>query len=98
MNKIKNMNRKIYITCLLGLGMLAGCKKDFLNRPPEDAFVDANFYKTTDQVMAATIPLYGQVWFAYNDKASHGIGDGRGGVLFSGSYQVENIKMQTTGL
>lgn len=98
MNKIKNMNRKIYITCLLSLSLLAGCKKDFLNRPPEDAFVDANFYKTTDQVMAATIPLYGQVWFAYNDKASHGIGDGRAGVLFSGSYQVENIKMQTTGL
>ena len=95
---MKKRNYKLYIIGFLGLGFLASCKKDFLNRPPEDTFVDANFYKTTDQVLASTSPLYGQVWFAYNDKASHGIGDGRAGVLFSGSYQVENIRMQTTGL
>lgn len=95
---MRQKNYKAYIIGLLGLGLLSSCKKDFLNRPPEDTFVDANFYKTTEQVLAATIPLYGQVWFAYNDKASHGIGDGRAGVLFSGSYQVENIRMQTTGL
>ncbi len=76
--------------------LLAGCSKSFLNRPPEDQIVDANFYQTTEQVMAGTAPLYNLVWFAYNDKASHGLGDGRGGVLMSGSYQVSNIRMQTT--
>lgn len=76
--------------------LLAACSKDFLNRPPEDAIVDVNFYQTSDQVLAGTAPLYNIVWFAYNDKASHGIGDGRAGVLMSGSYQVENIRMQTT--
>lgn len=76
--------------------MLTGCSKDFLNRPPEDAIVDANFYRTPEQVLAGTAPLYNIVWFAYNDKASHGIGDARGGNLMSGSYQVENIRMQTT--
>ncbi|WP_341839272.1 RagB/SusD family nutrient uptake outer membrane protein [Chitinophaga caseinilytica] len=82
---------------LLGCGaLLASCSKDFLNRPPEDAIVDVNFYQTTDQVLAGTAPLYNVVWFAYNDKASHGIGDGRAGILMSGSYQVENIRMQTT--
>ena len=81
---------------LLWCSVLAGCSKDFLNRPPEDAIVDANFYKTPEQVLAGTAPLYNIVWFAYNDKSSHGIGDGRGGVLMSGSYQVENIRMQTT--
>ncbi|GEP94714.1 membrane protein [Chitinophaga cymbidii] len=73
-----------------------GCSKDFLNRPPEDAIVDVNFYSTSEQVLAATAPLYNIVWFAYNDKASHGIGDARGGNLMSNSYQLENIKMQTT--
>ena len=68
---------KIYLL-LLWCGMLAGCGKDFLNRPPEDAIVDANFYKTPEQVLAGTAPLYNIVWFAYNDKSSHGIGDGRG--------------------
>lgn len=93
------MNKLSYIRYFLALacfGMLNGCSKDFLNRPPEDAIVDVNFYKTTDQVLAGTAPLYNIVWFAYNDKASHGIGDGRGGVLMSGSYQVANIRMQTT--
>ncbi len=41
--------------------------------------------------------MYNNVWFAYNDKASHGIGNARGGVLFSGSYQLPNIQMNTTG-
>lgn len=81
---------------LMSLIILSGCSKDFLNRPPEDAIVDVNFYKTTEQVLAGTSPLYNIVWFAYNDKASHGLGDGRGGVLMSGSYQLENIRMQTT--
>ncbi|MBV7532015.1 RagB/SusD family nutrient uptake outer membrane protein [Chitinophaga sp. sic0106] len=80
----------------LAAGMLTGCSKDFLNRPPQDQIVDANFYQTAEQVMAGTGGLYNQVWFAYNDKASHGLGDGRGGILMSGSYQVANIRMQTT--
>lgn len=93
---MKKLHSKIYLTALAFCGMLSSCSKDFLNRPPEDAIVDANFYQSTDQVLAGTAPLYNIVWFAYNDKASHGIGDGRAGILMSGSYQLENIRMQTT--
>jgi len=93
---MKQLRSKIYLTALAFCGMLSSCSKDFLNRPPEDAIVDANFYQSADQVLAGTAPLYNIVWFAYNDKASHGIGDGRAGILMSGSYQVENIRMQTT--
>ena len=93
---MKKLQSKIYLTALAFCGMLSSCSKDFLNRPPEDAIVDANFYQSTDQVLAGTAPLYNIVWFAYNDKASHGIGDGRAGILMSGSYQVDNIRMQTT--
>lgn len=92
------MKYKYFLSSLLLLGLLAGCKKSFLERTPEDTFVDANFYKTTDQVLAAGAPLYNRVWFDYNDKASHGIGDARGGVLFSGSYQIENIQMRTSSV
>lgn len=90
------MNRNKYLLPFICLIVLSACSKDFLNRPPEDAIVDVNFYKTSDQVLAGTAPLYNIVWFAYNDKASHGIGDGRAGILMSGSYQVDNIRMQTT--
>src|SRR5690606_9414031 len=53
--------------------------------------------KTDDQILAASAPLYNIVWFAYNDKASHGIGDARGGTLTSVSYQLENVRFNTTG-
>jgi hypothetical protein len=83
-------------TILILVGMV-GCSEDFLDRPPLDAVVDANFYKSDDQILAASAPLYNLVWFAYNDKASHGIGDARGGVLTSNSYQKENVTFNTTG-
>mgnify|MGYP005811231653 CR=1 FL=1 len=96
-----NSNTKklnIWVAGLSLLGLVAsGCSADFLDRPPKDAIVDANFYKNDNQILSATAPLYNIVWFAYNDKASHGLGDGRGGVLTSGSYQLENIRFNTTG-
>ncbi|SHN36633.1 RagB/SusD family nutrient uptake outer membrane protein [Chitinophaga sp. CF418] len=93
---MKKRNYNKYLITFICLIALSACSKDFLNRPPQDAIVDVNFYKSSDQVLAGTAPLYNIVWFAYNDKASHGIGDGRAGVLMSGSYQVQNIRMQTT--
>ena len=89
--------QKIVLGAALLLGGMVGCSEDFLDRPPLDAIVDANFYKTDDQILAASAPLYNIVWFAYNDKASHGIGDARGGTLTSGSYQLENVRFNTTG-
>src|SRR5687768_794424 len=93
---MKKINYKNYIAALFLASSVAGCKSDFLDRRPEDTIVDANFYQTADQVLAGTAPLYNQVWFSYNDKASHGLGDARGGVLYSGSYQIENTEMRTT--
>ena len=43
----------IFFLCVAIAGM-SGCKKDFLERPPTDAIVDANFYKTDQQVLSAT--------------------------------------------
>ena len=95
------MKLKKYITaiaCISLAGLHIGCSDEFLNKPPLDSIVDANFYKTDKQVLAGSAPLYNLVWFEYNDKASHGIGDGRGGVLTSGSYQIEHIEFRTTGV
>ena len=71
-----------WIALLITILMLPGCSQDFLNRPPVDAITDANFYKTNDQVLAATALLYNRVWFDYNDKASYEIGDFRGGAAY----------------
>jgi hypothetical protein len=96
MKTLKHM--KTYLAVLLLVGLFAGCSSDFLDQPPQDTILDVNFYKTPEQVLAGSAPLYGVVWFAYNDKASHGIGDGRGGVLTSGSYQLENVEFKTTSV
>lgn len=93
MNKLKY---KRYLGLLFMAALLVGCSDEFLDRPPIDALVSDNFYQTADQVLSGSAPLYNVVWFAYNDKASHGIGDARGGVLTSGSYQEENILMRTS--
>jgi starch-binding outer membrane protein, SusD/RagB family len=60
-----------------------GCKKDFLTRPPIDQLTSGNFYKTDDELRAATSPLYNIVWFDYNDKAFMAFGEARGGNLNS---------------
>lgn len=75
---------------------LIGCSADFLDRQPLDQLVGSNFYQSDEQVLAGSAPLYNIVWFQYNDKASHGLGDGRGGMITSGSYQVENVEFRTT--
>ena len=92
-------NRSFIITALLSMVFVWGCSEDFIERPPDDTIVDANFWKTPDQILAGTAPLYNIAWFDYNDKASHGIGDGRGGMMSANySYQLENIEFRTTAL
>ncbi len=82
---------------LLPVLILSGCSKSFLERPPIDAIVDANFYQNDDQVLAATALLYSRVWFDYNDKASYNLGDFRGGTAFSAWNDRGNVLFNTTG-
>jgi hypothetical protein len=65
------------------LAVTQSCKKDFLSRPPIDQVTSGSFYKTDDQIMAGTAPLYNIVWFDYNDKAFMAFGEARGGNLNS---------------
>jgi hypothetical protein len=70
----------------MAAGVLAGCKKDFLERPPLTVINAGNFYRTEAEVLAGTAPLYNIVWFDYNDKSSFGIGDARGGNMISNDW------------
>src|SRR5687767_15236291 len=90
------MNRVTYIIGLTAL-LMTGCKEDFLNKPPQDAIVDVNFYKTDDQVLAGTSLLYSKVWFDYNDKAMYNLGDFRAGTAFSAWNDRGNVLFNTTG-
>ncbi|HXS57382.1 MAG TPA: RagB/SusD family nutrient uptake outer membrane protein [Hanamia sp.] len=82
---------------VLALAALSGCKKDFLEKPPQSSIVDANFYKNDAQLAAATSLLYSEVWFDYNDKAMYNLGDFRGGSAFSAWNDRGNVMFNTTG-
>src|SRR6478609_11425039 len=75
-------NKNIAIIALAACTMLLGCSEEFLNRPPQDRLVDVNFYKTDEQVLAGTAPLYSAAWKSYVDKANFKLGDIRGGSVF----------------
>ena len=77
------MNKHLIILLMAVLATATACKKDFLNRPPEDQLIADIFYKTADEVRAGTAPLYNIVWFDYNDKAALSFGDARGGNMIS---------------
>jgi len=88
---------KTGLLILAMLVLLVSCKKDFLNRPPEDAITDGNYYTSTERMMAATAVLYNLVWFEYNDMPSYGIGDGRAGMMTTGgSFIPEDIRFTST--
>ncbi|HJS55551.1 MAG TPA: RagB/SusD family nutrient uptake outer membrane protein [Chitinophagaceae bacterium] len=95
---MKKLNRiKYFIVLVAGVAAFTACKKEFLEKPPLSSVVDANFYKTDDQVLAGTSLLYSQVWFDYNDKAMYNLGDFRGGTAFSAWNDRGNVLFNTTG-
>ncbi|MBC7508845.1 MAG: RagB/SusD family nutrient uptake outer membrane protein [Ferruginibacter sp.] len=95
---MKNSKLTYYwIAALLPITFLLSCKKNFLDKPPIDSIVDANFYKTDEQVLAGTGLLYSKVWFDYNDKASYNLGDFRAGTAFSAYNDRGNVLFNTTG-
>ncbi len=94
---MKMINYKYYLVgLLLPITLFTSCKKDFLEKPPTDAIVDARFYKTDEQVLAGTGSLYNRVWFDYNDKASYNLGDFRSGTTFSAYNDRGNVLFNTT--
>jgi hypothetical protein len=66
---------KKYLIFVLPAILFTCCKKDFFNRPPEDAVTVGNFYQTTQQVQASTNALYAAPWFGWNSKAGWSISE-----------------------
>lgn len=96
---MKNIRTIHYLVGLmLAFVFLAGCKKNFLERPPTDAIVDANFYKTNEQLAAATSLLYSRVWFDFNENPNFSFGDIRAGTAFRGYNERANVEFSTNDI
>lgn len=96
MKKININNIRFLSVLMVSIALLSGCKKSFLEKPPTDSIVDASFYQSDEQVLAATSLLYSKVWFDYNDKASFNLGDFRSGTTFSAYNDRGNVLFNTT--
>ncbi|HVU94016.1 MAG TPA: RagB/SusD family nutrient uptake outer membrane protein [Puia sp.] len=75
MTQYKNL---LLVSCFL-LAIGSGCKKDYFNRPPENALTVGTYYQTVAQVQNSTDILYAAPWFGLNGKAFLAIGDLAGG-------------------
>lgn len=68
------------------LAAIVGCNKDFLNRPPLSAPTAGTFYKTDEEILEGTGPLYNAAWFPYAGTAEYAIGDVMGGNSLTDDY------------
>ncbi len=83
------MRQKIIITAasLVIIFLIQGCKKDFLNRPPQSSLTSGVFYATDADVLTGTGALYSVSWSSYNGTAMNAFGDVLGGNLMWDNYQ-----------
>lgn len=90
------MKTKNILVGILALAIVYGCSESFLDKPPQDSLVDANFYKTDEQVLAGTAALYSGVWKDYIDQANFKLGDFRGGTTFRAYGDRDHVLFNTT--
>jgi starch-binding outer membrane protein, SusD/RagB family len=95
---MKMKNKYFAIAVLTTIGVFSACSDEFLERPPQDSLVDASFYQTDDQVLAATAALYSAVWKDYIDKANFKLGDFRGGTAFRAWGDRDHVLFNTTSV
>jgi hypothetical protein len=91
-----------YILLMLALICLVpmSCDDDFLNRPPEDAYIAEEWFKTEAQINAATNALYGGVWFDFQ-RSFINIGDVLAGNEHKGAdnaFYTFNVNASTAGI
>src|SRR6478609_10985129 len=82
--------------------IFVSCSKQFLDRPPQSSLVDANFYKTNDQLLSGTADLYSRAWKDYCDQANWKVGDVKAGIVAAPNNAYADYadfsQFQVTGL
>ena len=79
--KLSNL-KYIAFALLLG-GTLTSCE-DFLDRPNEDSYNDANYYANDDQVKVSTNSLYSSPWYDFLSRGFYKIPEVMSGNLYMG--------------
>jgi hypothetical protein len=98
------MKMKYIYAILIPVGLMASCKKSFIDRPSLSGTTVTNYYNTEDEVRAATSTLYGLPWSGYENRAMDAIGDVMAGNEYTGgaddppfmqlSYSATSVRIQ----
>jgi hypothetical protein len=80
--KYKKM-KYIYILTLSLFFVVTSCDESFLERPSQNNPTEENYYNSAIEVNGATGLLYNKVWYDYQDKAFHAIGEALGGNMLT---------------
>ncbi len=72
---MNNFIKKKFLILPVLLLLVFSCDDEFLDRPPEDSFNVADFYKTADQVSASTNALYVRPWYNFITNVAWAIGE-----------------------
>ncbi|MBT1700687.1 RagB/SusD family nutrient uptake outer membrane protein [Fulvivirgaceae bacterium PWU4] len=96
------MKQYKYIFWMLALLSVVptGCGDEFLNRPPQDAYVAEEWFKTESQINATVNALYGGVWFDFQ-RSFINIGDVMAGNEHKGAdnpFYTFNVNATTSGI
>jgi len=97
---MKNQKYLIYILALIGMLSPVACSDDFLNRPPQDAYIAEDWFKTESQLDGVTNALYGGVWFDFQ-RSFLNIGDVLAGNFHKGAddpFYTFNVNASTAGI
>ena len=88
-----------WIVLILGIAPI-GCNDEFLNRPPQDAYIAEEWFQTEAQLDAAANALYGGVWFDFQ-RSFLAIGDVMAGNSHQGGdnpFYTFNVNPTTSGI
>src|ERR1700743_468634 len=78
---------KLSLLIFFAFGGMPGCKKDYLNRPPQSPPTSGTFYQSDAEILEGTGPLYNGAWGGYNGTSLQYIGDVMGGNSTCDNYQ-----------
>ncbi|MDI9878048.1 RagB/SusD family nutrient uptake outer membrane protein [Flectobacillus longus] len=93
------MKKNIIALLLAASGLVSSCKEDFLDRPSQNGPTLDTYYTTAAQVNAATGLLYNTIWYEWQDKAYHAIGEVLSGNMYTGDPKYNsfaNFTVQST--
>lgn len=96
---MKNYKHISWILAAASL-MPIGCSDEFLNRPPEDAYIAEEWFQTENQLNAAVNTLYGGVWYDFQ-RSFINIGDVMAGNENDGAdnaFYTLNVNASTAGV